>query len=226
MIDPIVHTISNTQGYLGYAVHAREFFLGMSQHLALTCTQWQQNSPKHYDEDVYRDRELLRSHFPDRPLVSIGLSLGSAFYILKDAPGPRIGYTVWDSTKLPDHWAEPLAMVDRIWVPSDWARGVLADNDVDPERVDVMPEGVNATVFRPDGPVAINVAKLPGFKFINVGKFEDRKATAEMMKAFDRNSRAASLMRLRLPCMRRLFIVLLIFESRPCKSLIISSNGL
>ena len=76
-------------------------------------------------------------------------------------------------------------MVDRIWVPSNWARGVLGDNGVALERVDVMPEGVDAITFRPDGPVMTNIGNLPGFKFINVGKYEERKATGEMIKAFD-----------------------------------------
>jgi glycosyltransferase involved in cell wall biosynthesis len=184
-LDPVVHAVTSTQGYLGYCVHAREFFCGMSRYLPVTCTQWQQNSPMHDDADVFRDRELLGARFEDRPLVSIGLSLGSAFTILKDAPRPRIGYTVWDTTRLPDKWAGPLEMVDRIWVPSRWARDVLGDNGVDPERVDVMPEGVDAVIFRPDGPVVENIASLPGFKFINVGKYEERKATGEMIKAFD-----------------------------------------
>ena len=46
-------------------------------------------------------------------------------------------------------------------------------------------EGVDAVVFRPDGPRIENIANLPGFKFVNVGKFEERKATGEMIKAFD-----------------------------------------
>jgi glycosyltransferase involved in cell wall biosynthesis len=183
--DPVVHAVTSTQGYLGYCVHAREFFCGLSRHLRVSCTQWQQNSPLHDDADVFRDRALLRDRFGDEAIVSIGLSLGSAFYILKDAPGPRIGYTVWDTTRLPDTWEKPLGMVDRIWVPSKWARGVLGGNGVDTGRVDVMPEGVDAVVFRPDGPHIANIADLPGFKFINVGKFEERKATGEMIKAFD-----------------------------------------
>jgi glycosyltransferase involved in cell wall biosynthesis len=184
-LDPVVHAVTSTQGYLGYCVHAREFFGGLSRCLPVTCTQWQQNTPLYDKRDVFRDRDLLKARFQDRPVVSIGLSLGSAFFILEDAPGPRIGYTVWDTTRLPDTWTKPLTMVDRIWVPSDWARGVLGENGVDPGKVDVIPEGVDAVVFRPDGPVIANIADLPGFKFINVGKFEERKATGEMIKAFD-----------------------------------------
>jgi hypothetical protein len=160
--DLVIHAVTNTQGYIGYNVHAREFFGGLSQYLPVTCTQWVQNSPNFDAADVLRDRQLLGARFPDRPLVSIGLSLGSAFFILEEAPGPRIGYTVWDSTRLPDTWIRPLTMVDRIWVPSDWARGVLVDNGVAPERVDVMPEGVDAITFRPDGPIIADIANLPG----------------------------------------------------------------
>jgi glycosyltransferase involved in cell wall biosynthesis len=183
--DLVVHAVTNTQGYIGYNVHAREFFGDLSRYLAVTCTQWVQNAPDFDASVVLRDRQLLGARFPDRALVSIGLSLGSAFFILEEAPSPRIGCTVWDSTRLPDSWIRPFTMVDRIWVPSNWARGVLGDNGVALERVDVMPEGVDATTFRLDGPVMTNIGNLSGFKFINVGKYEECKATGEMIKAFD-----------------------------------------
>ena len=62
---------------------------------------------------------------------------------------------------------------------------MLGDNGIDIDRVDVVPEGVDALIFRPGGPAMTNIADLPGFKFITVGKYEERKATAEMIKAFD-----------------------------------------
>ena len=186
MPEPLVHAISHWQGYLGYCVHAREFFGRLSRRVPLLGTEWQQNSPNFRDADVFRDRARIARELPRRTVVSIGLSLGSAFCILKDAPGPRVGYTVWDSTHIPYHWHAPLGMVDRVWVPSEWARGVLASSaGVDPARVDVMPEGVDTRTFRPDGPVASNIAGLDGYKFLIVGKFETRKATAEMIRAFD-----------------------------------------
>lgn len=185
MVDPVVHAITSTQGHNGFSVHAREFFLGLSRFLPVSCTQWQRN-PALFDEaDVHRDRALLGDYFPDRPLVSISLTIGSSLYILADAPAPRIGYTVWDPNLLPDSWIDPLNMVDRIWVPSEWGRRVLGENGIDLDRIDVVPEGVDALTFRPDGPAMTNIASLPGFKFINVGKYEERKATAEMIKAFD-----------------------------------------
>ena len=52
--DPVVHAVTSTQGYLGYCVHAREFFCGLSRHLRVSCTQWQQNSPFREKSSVAR----------------------------------------------------------------------------------------------------------------------------------------------------------------------------
>jgi glycosyltransferase involved in cell wall biosynthesis len=185
MVDPVVHAITTTQGHNGFSVHAREFFMGLSRTLPVSCTQWLRLHGDDPDPPVHRDRALLQRYFPDRPLVSISLTIASDFDILYEAPGPSIGYTVWDPDLLPDSWFEPLSRIDRIWVPSEWGRGVLGANGIDIDKVDVMPEGVDSSIFRPDGPTLSNIVSLPGFKFITVGKYEERKATGEMIKAFD-----------------------------------------
>jgi hypothetical protein len=33
---------------------------------------------------------------------------------------PNIGYTVWETTHLPDGWVEKCNKMDAIWVPSEW----------------------------------------------------------------------------------------------------------
>lgn len=44
-----------------------------------------------------------------------------AFPLFREPGCRNIGITVWDSTVLPPGWAEPLAFVDEIWVPSRYA---------------------------------------------------------------------------------------------------------
>lgn len=42
-------------------------------------------------------------------------------YIRYKTPGIKnIGYTVWETTKLPDGWADMCNQLDEIWVPCDW----------------------------------------------------------------------------------------------------------
>ncbi|MDE0809384.1 MAG: glycosyltransferase family 4 protein [Alphaproteobacteria bacterium] len=185
MADPIVHAIATTQGHNSFSVHAREFFMGMSRCLPLMCSQWIRKFGAESQARVFQDRELVQRYFPGRPIVSISLNVASEFDILYAAPGPRIGFTVWDPNLIPESWVEPLSKIDRIWVPSQWGRRVLGANGIDTHKIDVMPEGVDSSIFHPNGPAIANIAALPGFKFITVGKYEERKATGEMIKAFD-----------------------------------------
>ena len=127
--------------------------------------------------DVVLTRDRILAENPERPLVSIVLALASGCRVLAGAPGLRIGYVIWDSTKLPDVWDDGLAVCDRVWVPSEWARAVMIDHGLSPDRVDVMPEGVDTTIFNPEVAPAKAIKDLPGFKVLNVGKFEPRKAT-------------------------------------------------
>ena len=104
--------------------------------------------------------------------------------LLRKLPGPAIGFVAWESTRLPASWEPGLAAVDRIWVPSHWGREVMIAAGIAPERIDVVPEGVDTTVFRPDGPRLEWLAADPRPKFLTVGKFETRKCSRELINAF------------------------------------------
>jgi glycosyltransferase involved in cell wall biosynthesis len=68
-----------------------------------------------------------------------------------------------------------------IWTPSQWGRGVLVSNGLAAGRVRVVPEGVDASVFRP---VPEGQQDAPVFRFLCVAKWEERKGTAELVRAF------------------------------------------
>ncbi len=60
---PVVHAVTNTKDYVGYNVHAREFFGGLSQYLPVTCAQWMQSSPYFGAatvQDCRSSRDVLR----------------------------------------------------------------------------------------------------------------------------------------------------------------------
>ena len=100
-------------------------------------------------------------------------------------PGRRIAYVVWETSKLPDAWYAPLREVERYWVPCTWARDMLIDNGFDADAIDVVPHGTDVSVFHPAVPPEPSVAALSGFKFITVGRWQHRKGTAELLRAFD-----------------------------------------
>jgi len=181
MVLPLVHAIGWFEGRLGYNIHTANLFGALSRLLPVVATPLQM-----LDGPLASDRAQIRRMWPGRPVVSIALLHGQLMHVLDGAPpGPRIAYTVWESTRLPDDWRAPLGRADAIWVPTEWNKAVFAANGLDPGRIHVVPEGIAPSRFHPAVPPVPDLARRPGFKFINVGKWEERKGTALLIKAFD-----------------------------------------
>lgn len=179
--DTLVHGIAWIEGRFGYNVHARGFFSALAKRVPTTV------SPLFTLDGPYdTDRHVLRRIYPNRPIISIALMYGSlAGTALADAPGARIIYTVWESTRLPDDWRAPLASSDQVWTPSRWGAAMMASNGIDPSRIRVVPEGVDPAIFHPNVTPTSIIAGRRAFKFLHVGRFEDRKGTKQLIRAFD-----------------------------------------
>lgn len=87
-------------------------------------------------------------------------------------------WNVWETTKLPPSQLDLCESTQFLWTPSTWGRQNLIDNGIDPARVAVVPEGVDADFFKP-------APKTPGrFRFLMVGKWEARKFPEGLLRAF------------------------------------------
>jgi autotransporter strand-loop-strand O-heptosyltransferase len=93
-----------------------------------------------------------------------------------------IGYNVWEATRQPKEFFERLLQLDEIWVPSKWQRDVTIEQGYPADRVTVVPEGVDGSVFKPGK----RTLQEDGgkFTFAIFGRWEPRKATTEMIQAF------------------------------------------
>jgi glycosyltransferase involved in cell wall biosynthesis len=97
--------------------------------------------------------------------------------------GTQIVWAMFESDRLPPHYVRFLnAEVDFVWVPSGWGRDVLIANGVASERVDIVPLGVDANAFHTY--MRRNSDRSRPFRFLAVGKFEERKGYNELLKAF------------------------------------------
>ena len=61
----------------------------------------------------------------------------------------------------------------------------MIDDGVPATRTDVVPEGVDPEMFRPEGPRTDAFDDKTGWKFLNIGRYEDRKGTRMLIEAFD-----------------------------------------
>ena len=93
---------------------------------------------------------------------------------------PRQGALVviqpWEFGALPSQWVQASADVDEFWVPSNHVRQVYIDSGVSPDKVVVIPNGVDPAQYHPEArPLEIPTRKK--FRFLFVGGTIERKGT-------------------------------------------------
>jgi glycosyltransferase involved in cell wall biosynthesis len=125
-------------------------------------------------------RTAALSHRPRNGVVAIALRELRRIGYLKGQH--RIGIFVWETTRIPSSWKRDLELLDLIWCPSNWGREILLSEDVPSERVRVVPEGIAEDLFLP--PASAPPDEV--FRFITVGKWEERKGSADLVRAFCR----------------------------------------
>ncbi|MEM1180512.1 MAG: glycosyltransferase family 4 protein [Acidobacteriota bacterium] len=93
----------------------------------------------------------------------------------------RIGWVVWETTRMPESHVCNLRDLDEVWTPTDWGRQVLVDSGLREVPVRVVPEGVDLEVFQPIPQAGLGDRP---FRFLSVGKWERRKGFDLLVKAW------------------------------------------
>lgn len=95
--------------------------------------------------------------------------------------GPRIGFPIFELDRFDRRSLHHLASQDRLLVCSEWARGVLLQNGIWKTPVDIVPLGVDRTLFHEKLPAGT----ATDTQFLSVGKLEPRKGQLELLRAFE-----------------------------------------
>lgn len=88
----------------------------------------------------------------------------------------------WEFGGIPRAWVEGLR-ADEIWVPSTWVRSCYLASGVAADRVHVVPNGVDAEHFRPDGP-ALGCGRGRALRLLFVGGLLYRKGIDLLVDAY------------------------------------------
>jgi glycosyltransferase involved in cell wall biosynthesis len=90
----------------------------------------------------------------------------------------------WEFGALPRDWVDQIrANVDELWVPSEFVRAMYVESGVEPERVQVVPNGVDLDRFRPAGE-QLPLEDAPGLRFLFVGGLIQRKGPDLLLAAW------------------------------------------
>ena len=99
-------------------------------------------------------------------------------------PGRIVKWAVFEADRVDDKYLSYLSKSDLIWTPSNWAKNVLVDNGLASSQIDVVPEGVDSSIFHPF--LRDSMARDNAFRFFMCGKYELRKGYPEILEGFAR----------------------------------------
>jgi glycosyltransferase involved in cell wall biosynthesis len=97
-------------------------------------------------------------------------------------PGRKVvSYIAWETTRVPEPILNGLRSLAEIWVPSHWQRRIFIRNGLDRAKVCVVPLGYDPELFK-----VADKPREPGrpYRFLFVGKWEERKGVRELLEAF------------------------------------------
>jgi len=92
---------------------------------------------------------------------------------------PKIAYTVWETTKLPEKFFNKLQEFDELWVPSKWQKKCHIGQGYPEHKLKIVNEGVDSKLFNSE-----NSQNHPSFKHLVVGRWDDRKSTKDIIKSW------------------------------------------
>jgi glycosyltransferase involved in cell wall biosynthesis len=97
-----------------------------------------------------------------------------------------VAVRTWDFGPLPQAWVEKTNReFEQYWAHSRWIAEQARTAGIDPDRIRVVPHGIDPLVFRPDGPgLALPTAK--SFRFLFVGGVSLRKGSDVLLEAYRR----------------------------------------
>jgi glycosyltransferase involved in cell wall biosynthesis len=112
-------------------------------------------------------------------------------YSLESAPRAvlHVGYTVFETDRIPRHWIPICNQKDEIWVPCTFNRETFAGAGVAENKLHVLPHAINTDHFRP-GLSPLPLPRRYGFQFLALFQFQHRKGWDILLRAYLRAFRS------------------------------------
>ena len=198
-------------GNTGYNQHTRDFFRHLSKHAQIKFrnftvgNSWDgMSSEPHNNEPYFNeiDKSILYQQilwntdktrsdhkmYEDQskefsPDVNIVLCETNHHLFYDKYYGPKIAYNVWESTLQPENYFNKLKEFDELWVPSKWQKDCTIAQGYEPNKIKVVPEGVDVNTFFPEK-TSHELTSDGRFKFFLAGRWDYRKSIKEIIETF------------------------------------------
>lgn len=212
MLKPKIYAHGSYVGNTGYNNHTRDFFRQLSKYCQIkfrnftvgdswkgyneTCHDGEKNLDNLDKSILYRQNlwvaDDLRQDFsiyssPEKEFThefNIVLNETNHHLYYDKYIGPKIAFNVWESTRQPEFFFNKLKEYDEFWVPSEWQKQCSIEQGYDPNKIRIVPEGVDVHTFFPEKVDLLDEYKDGRFKFLLFGRWDYRKSTKEIIQTF------------------------------------------
>ena len=171
-------TIGNSWTGMTSEPHSNEtYFNDIDKKLLYEQVLWNSDNTRN-NHKMYEDKS--KEFIPD---LNIVLCETNHHLFYDNYFGPKIAYNVWESTLQPEHYFNKLKEFDELWVPSKWQRDCSIAQGYDPDKIKVVPEGVDVHTFFPEE-TSTPITSDGRFKFFLAGRWDYRKSIKEIIETF------------------------------------------
>jgi len=95
-----------------------------------------------------------------------------------------VGITMFETDRIPSSWVQAFAGMDEIWVPSEFNRRTFAECGADPDRLHVVPFGIDASAYGREAVAPLDLPDRAGFTFLSVFQWYFRKGWDVLLRAY------------------------------------------
>lgn len=165
--------IGDTEGISGYAQSARRVIFALHDAGANISVKYVPHDTNYSRDTAAINR--VRSLYDSSGNVVIHQQIPHMFQPIRNAY--NIGFTMFETTKIPEEWLPKLEQMDEIWVPSQFNKIIFSKS------------GLSKPIFVVPFPVDINLY-TPGqktnttFRFLSIFQWTERKNWKSLLRAY------------------------------------------
>lgn len=101
-----------------------------------------------------------------------------------------IGYTMFETDRIPRNWVKAIEAMDEIWVPTKFNRDTFSRSGVPREKIHVMPLGIDPDRFDPARRRPFPFSTEKKFRFLSTFEWTHRKGWDVLLRAYAEEFRA------------------------------------
>ena len=97
-----------------------------------------------------------------------------------------VGATKFETNNLPAAWVHACNAMDEVWVPSRFAQETFMRVGVVPEKLQIVPEAIDLSVFQPGNTSPLPIPNRRTFNFLSVFQWSVRKGVDVLLNGYRR----------------------------------------